>query len=300
VGSLLIVLAYAVLFFDRWWAPWYPCLALATLLFGLLASGELRDLLPEPRPPAVWLQGGVVTVLLVNWMVPIFTSWFELSQWACGLPLSLASLAAVAWTTVLLLLVGFLVEMARFRPADGATHRLAYGTLALLWLGVAPSFLVQLRWFGWTVGSDNQAAADLGLWALAFGIFVPKVGDIAAYFTGSFLGRHRLAPVLSPKKTWEGAIGGLLGSLTTGVAISWLSQRVAERLFLPWPQAVLASLVVGVVAQLSDLAESLVKRDRQVKDTSAYFPGLGGILDTIDSLLFSGPITWLMLSMLST
>ncbi|MCS7167793.1 MAG: phosphatidate cytidylyltransferase [Gemmatales bacterium] len=295
VGSLLIALALAVLVFDQKWAPWYPCLAVATLVFGFLASWEYRQLLPEPRPSASWLCTGVVAVLLANWIVPVSSYWRGSDRITSGLPLMSGALTTVACTVVVVLLVGFLLEMARFQQPNGATSRLGYGALSLVWLGVAPSFLVQLRWFSEATNSGNPSAQDLGFWALAFGIFVPKVGDIAAYFVGSFLGRHPLAPVLSPKKTWEGALGGLLGSLAAGLAITYLSQAIAGLPLLTWSAMLFASLTVGVVAQVSDLAESLVKRDRQVKDTSAYVPGLGGVLDTIDSLLFSAPVSWVVL-----
>ncbi|GBD36147.1 Phosphatidate cytidylyltransferase [bacterium HR36] len=286
VGSVLIALALAVLVLDQLWAPWYPCLAVAAVGFGLLASWELRPLLPEPRPLAWWMHGGVVAILLANWATP------ALARLGSTVP----PLSLVTFTATLMLLLGFLAEMGRFRGSDGATPRLAHGSLALLWLGVAPSFLVQLRWFGLDA---HGATSDLGLWALAFGIFVPKVGDIAAYFIGSLLGRRPLAPVLSPKKTWEGALGGLLGSLVAGSAMVAAAHQFTGRMLLGWPMTVLASLLIGMVAQLSDLAESLIKRDRQVKDTSAYVPGLGGILDTIDSLLFSAPLVWLLLHALS-
>jgi phosphatidate cytidylyltransferase len=249
----------------------------------MLAGLELRRMLPEPRPAAWWMVGGVGAILLANWAGPVL-----------GLPASWPSLVAVTLMAVGMLLVGFLVEMGRFRVPGEASHRLAQGALAFVWLGLAPSFLVQLRWFGQSAGSSANWWEDAGLWALAYGIFVPKVGDIAAYFAGSLVGRHRLAPVLSPKKTWEGAIGGLIGSVGAGWAIvAWgghfTGQWSANGLW-----TVLASLLVGVVAQLSDLAESLVKRDCQVKDSTTYLPGLGGILDTMDSLLWSGPVTWLV------
>lgn len=288
VGGIFLALILAVLILDHKLAPWYPCLALATALFALAASLELRQLFPEPRPMAWWMHGSIVAILLANWATPFHVHY--------GFPNP--SLAAVALMAVVAMMVAFFAEMVHFRQPNGATHRLAYGALALLWLGLAPSFLLQLRWFG-SQREPASSASDPGLWALAFAIFVPKVGDIAAYFVGSALGRHRLAPVLSPKKTWEGAAGGLFGSIAAGWLIASLCQRLTGQVLLSMPMAILVASIVGIVAQLSDLAESLLKRDRQVKDTSTYIPGLGGILDTLDSLLLSAPVTWLLLHICS-
>jgi len=288
VGGLLLLVTVAVLILDRYWAPWYPCLALATVAFGLLSSLELRQLFPEPRPLAGWMHTSVVLVLLANWYTPMGQHF----------PVRISPAAFVLLVASLMLLVGFVLEMARFRGTDGATQRLGLGTLALVWLGIAPSFLVQLRWFGWDPATASLTATDRGLWALAFAIFVPKVGDMAAYFGGTLLGRHRLAPILSPKKTWEGAVAGLIGSLLSGMGIAELCRQQTQQTLLNWPAALLASAAIGVIAQCSDLAESLVKRQRQVKDTSAYVPGLGGILDVVDSLLLSAPLSWLALHLL--
>jgi phosphatidate cytidylyltransferase len=286
IGSLLLLLAVAVLVFDRYWAPWYPFLAVTTIGFGWLASRELRQIFPEPRPPGWWMDGGVIAVLLANWIpqglaLP--------SGWG-------GSATVVLLVTALVLLVGFLAEMARFVGKEGAIQRLALGALALVWLGVAPGFLLRLRWLGDETATGIASASDLGLWALAFGIFVPKVGDMAAYFGGSWLGRHQLAPVLSPKKTWEGALAGLVGSILIGLAIAEMCRYHTGQPLLSWPVALVSAAVVGIVAQYSDLAESLVKRERQVKDTSSYMPGLGGVLDVVDSLLLSAPVSWLALS----
>jgi phosphatidate cytidylyltransferase len=151
------------------------------------------------------------------------------------------------------------------------------------YLGLLSCFFIQLRWLpGWH-----------GSLALALAIFVPKCGDIGAYFTGRFLGRHRMAPVLSPKKTWEGAAGGLLASVAVALGINAVGANYApEGLLLPWAGAAGLGLVVGVVAMLGDLMESLIKRDCQRKDASELVPGFGGVLDVLDSVVFSAPVTY--------
>jgi phosphatidate cytidylyltransferase len=186
-------------------------------------------------------------------------------------------------------LLGFLVEMAAFRPpaqtaeasATGSGHvviRLALLVWITAYLGLLPSFLMQLRW--------------LNVTALALGIFIPKCCDIGAYFTGRLLGRHPMAPVLSPKKTWEGVLGGLLLSAGAAVAINRpLSVVPGGDL-----GAAVFGLVVGGAGVLGDLAESMIKRDCRRKDASQMMPGFGGVLDVIDSILFAAPIAyyWLL------
>jgi phosphatidate cytidylyltransferase len=111
--------------------------------------------------------------------------------------------------------------------------------------------------------------------------------DVAAYYVGSNFGKHRMAPRLSPKKSWEGAAGGLLASVGVAVLANfWFFQR------LPLGHAIAIGLILGVVAILGDLSESLVKRAAGVKDSSSLIPGHGGLLDRVDSLLFAGPVLY--------
>jgi phosphatidate cytidylyltransferase len=119
------------------------------------------------------------------------------------------------------------------------------------------------------------------------------VQDTAAYFVGRNLGRHKMAAVLSPKKTWEGAAGGLLGSVIAGVlgvALFGLPISLA--------QGALLGLVGGVVGPLGDLAESLIKRQVGLKDAGNLIPGHGGILDRADSLLFNGAVLYYIILLL--
>jgi len=123
-----------------------------------------------------------------------------------------------------------------------------------------------------------------GAWQVLFLILVTKMGDAGAYVIGNVLGRHTLMPRISPRKTVEGFVGAALVSAVT----AWIAQPMLNRPFAP--VIVLGiGLFLGFCGQLGDLAESLLKRDCQVKDTGVI-PGLGGVLDVIDSLLFTAPL----------
>jgi phosphatidate cytidylyltransferase len=113
-------------------------------------------------------------------------------------------------------------------------------------------------------------------------------GDISAYYVGSYLGRHKLNPAVSPGKTIEGAIGGLAGNLVAG--------SIAKFFFLPalpWGPAVLFFLAAGLAGQVGDLFESEFKRSSKIKDSGGILPGHGGFLDRIDALLFASPVAYL-------
>jgi len=281
MGSLLIVLVIGVLLFDP--GPWYPFLLLLTIFLAVAGSMELHQLIGSAQGLSVWLGGGaVLLVLLANWPAHLWPRWFGDEPWL---------LVLAAFTAIVLL--GFLVEMALFRPvapvaetaatsSGGAVIRLALLVWMTAYLGLLPSFLMQLRWL------DAAAAPRDARAALALAIFIPKCCDIGAYFTGRLLGRHPMSPVLSPKKTWEGLIGGLLLSAMAAVAIN----RPLSVVRGGYLGAAAFGLVVGGVGALGDLAESLIKRDCRRKDASQVVPGFGGVLDVVDAILFAAPVAY--------
>jgi phosphatidate cytidylyltransferase len=115
-------------------------------------------------------------------------------------------------------------------------------------------------------------------------------GDVSAYYVGSYFGRHKLNPAISPGKTIEGALGGLAGNLLVG--------STAKFFFLPalsWGPAILFFLAVGLAGQVGDLFESEFKRSSKIKDSGGILPGHGGFLDRIDALLFASPVAYLFI-----
>jgi len=151
-----------------------------------------------------------------------------------------------------------------------------FGVIYVSWLF---SFLIKIRYM----------PEGAGLFAAV--LIMTKLGDIGAYIVGMTLGKNPLLPKISPKKTVEGAIGGLFFSML-GAVISknWLG--------MPYLHAVLLGLFLGVLGQLGDLSESLIKRDCGVKDSGSVLPGMGGFLDEMDSLLFTAPVFYFYLSVI--
>ena len=184
---------------------------------------------------------------------------------------------------------------AAFRAPGGPVPALAVAILVVLsvpiWKGATPSAepatigLLGLTYVSWLLGHGlllHQLPDGPAL--VLFLVGVTWIGESAAYLVGSALGRHRLAPVISPRKTVEGAVAQLLTSVVASLALApWLLPE--------WPPAAAlgAGALLGLVGQVGDLAESAIKRSVGAKDTGSLIPGHGGALDRLDSLLFNAP-----------
>ncbi len=180
---------------------------------------------------------------------------------------------------ILVLITLFLIEFTR-RENQNAVVLIAVTLFGIFYVGWFFTFLVKIRFL------------EEGHKLVAFLLLVTKSGDIGAYLIGTYLGKHPLIPRISPKKSVEGAIGGFLFSIVFAI----LGRSFLGPLSLG--VALGAGILIGIFAQLGDLAESLVKRDYRVKDSSPFFPGLGGMLDVIDSILFTAPIFYIYLNVI--
>ena len=163
---------------------------------------------------------------------------------------------------------------------------IAFTIMSFIYLPWALSYLLTLRYI---------PDANLGIWTLLVPIVATVGTDVAAYFTGIYLGRHKLVPRLSPGKTVEGSLGGLAGSVVSIFVLSnlaaWLSPEAMPFNAL---ELVLIGLFLSAVSQIGDLAESMLKRYYGIKDSGSFLPGHGGLLDRIDSLLFSIPTAYFL------
>lgn len=193
--------------------------------------------------------------------------------WTCaywlGLRAALAALALTAITMMVWRLPG---------GSAGYVRDVTASVFALAYLPLLGTFAVLIL--------ASRDGPDRMIVFLALGV----CSDVAGYFTGTLFGRHRLAPVISPKKTWEGLGGSVVACVATGAGIfpGLLGGRF-------WQGMILGAAAV-VAATLGDLSESMVKRDLQIKDMGSVLPGHGGLMDRLDSLLFSAPVAWLLLA----
>ena len=177
----------------------------------------------------------------------------------------------------LAVIVPGLYYLFRFRDIPSVAGRYAATVAGIVYAGFLTSFLAFLKRI------DPNHAGDTVLLVL----IVAWVADTGGYFAGRFLGKTKLYEAVSPKKTWAGAWGGLAGSLL-GVAV--LKIFFAD--WLTWLDVFLIAIPGGILGQLGDLAESLIKRSVGVKDSGALLPGHGGILDRIDAVLFIAPYVY--------
>ena len=173
-----------------------------------------------------------------------------------------------------LVVVG-LISLFLYKSTPSIVNVIPKQIQGIVYIPLLLSFLVSIR---------RDPDGMIWIYVLLAIIFA---GDISAYYVGSYLGRHKLNPAVSPGKTIEGAIGGLAGNLVVG--------SIAKFFFLPalpWGPSILFFLAAGLAGQVGDLFESEFKRSSQIKDSGGILPGHGGFLDRIDALLFASPVAY--------
>lgn len=181
-----------------------------------------------------------------------------------------------------------LLTWEMWRKKDHVLENVSVSFFGAVFVGLAISFFIKLQQLGFTgegghLGGKLVLAVFIGVWTC----------DSLAYFVGSAIGRHKIFPRVSPNKSWEGSLSGLAGALVAMlilVQISWLPG-------LTYWDAIVLGLITGVAGQIGDFAESLVKRDVGVKDSSNLLPGHGGAWDRLDSILFAAPLSYLYLTL---
>jgi phosphatidate cytidylyltransferase len=241
------------------------------------------------RPSANAVIGGVIAMGLANWAPHLSSLWHELPQLA-GRPAydPLTPVHALAWpmmTFAAVFMLTFIAQSLSFEKPGANIAAIAGTVLAVSYVGILGSFVLQMRWL------DGPYH---GLVPLAYLVTTAKGSDVGAYTLGRIAGRHKLWPRLSPNKTVEGAFGGLLFGIGGALIVDALARVLLRVPSLSLGRAVFYGVVVGSAAQLGDLMESMIKRDCARKDASAAVPGFGGVLDVLDSLLFAGPVAFLL------
>ena len=274
-STVLVGLVLGTLF---WFPLWVYALVIAgfvsTALYEFFTMVRHRGILVH-RPLTVLL--GVIFTILVAWR-----SFVE--PGLVPTPMVGPGATAISWlwdifwpATIVIIFIRQFMRENTFEALGG----LATTLFGLAYIAALFSYLLYIR----------TAKHGQGAWLVLFLILVTKMGDVGAYAIGSLVGRHTLMPRVSPRKTVEGFIGAVcVSGLAAFLAAPLLGQ---QPIFGQPPTPILCvvlGLILGFVGQLGDLAESLLKRDCQVKDTGVLIPGLGGVLDVIDSLLFTAPL----------
>lgn len=216
------------------------------------------------------------------------TEAFKLSQDANNL-LNFAMAAAV---------LGAFLLTAHRRKYPASLGGLGVTCLGLIYLWFLPSFVLKLRHMGTDSYIGGNDWNTFGTKMVIATIVVSKGCDVAAFLVGRKVGKHKAFPMLSPGKTIEGVLAGLLGSMVLALILrmDWLSVFPAEY-FNIW-ETLIFGLLVGFSGMMGDLAESVLKRSAGVKDAGQVIPGFGGMMDVIDSLVVAGPVAYFLVPLL--
>jgi phosphatidate cytidylyltransferase len=262
---VLIVFVGLLVFLGKLWM-----IALFAAIVAGLAAFEFRSMAAAARAgfPLWWMIAAIALFFITTFLDP--------SDMASAL--SLSAIVLFGWS-------------ALRSPLDCVLGETSAGLLMLVYIAF-PLTLLPLIW-----------TAEDGTALLLFLFLCVWSGDIAALYVGKRFGKRKLAPRLSPNKTWEGAIASVVGSVIFGVGLvllgDWFSLHDSSFMRLhttaPWWEFLVLAVVLNVAAQFGDLLESAIKRGVGVKDSGTILPGHGGVLDRIDALLLAAPVLWFVM-----
>ena len=267
------------------WLPKGIILFPAYLLCLILLVREVLRLLNasglQPHAPSVY--AGTLFIATSCWIANVIQQ-FNLEffgtessgGWQWATTASFTALLAIAGGVIL----AFAAEMRRFSHPGGVTINLAGAVFTFAYLGLLSCFMIQLH-------------MAYGIGAILSLVVVTKMCDAGAFTFGKLLGRNKITPILSPGKTLEGAIGGLLfACFGAWIWFDCAMYYFDANLYTPWFGWLLFGLAVGLAGMIGDLAVSLIKRDGQMKDSGKSIPGFGGVLDIFDSILLAAPVAY--------
>jgi phosphatidate cytidylyltransferase len=283
-GPLLIALILGIVWIDgsldaraaeHGLPPGLVLFSFAALLSVLIA-----------REVVAFLRAASIQASLFASIVAALLGLFGTAGSALFQPAPLTS--GVLSSALVLMLVVALLRMSRERDPKGSLM-LAGGTLLVgIYGGVLLGFWMLVR-------------LEHSPWVLVGAILTTKSCDIGAYFSGTALGRHKMIPWLSPKKSWEGLAGGIVVATLVGAGLAHLSTSLPSEVdHIPWWIGAIGGALMAVVGQAGDLTESAFKRDAGLKDSGRTVPGMGGVLDVLDSPLFTGPVVYWLLRLAPT
>lgn len=248
-----------------WFGGWAAFAAI--LLIVVLGILELHAmLLNVGYHPLTWISFGLCVLFLLSAMFP--------PQRLLLLEIGLGAFLPTS----------FLWIFFRRQKLEGALVDWALTLAIAVYLGWPMSYFLLIRGYQPAIlhlTGRVWLSLPSGVWWLLITLLGVWGFDASAFFAGRYFGRHKLAPAISPAKTWEGVLGGMILSITASLVLTVLPLGV------PWYLAILLGILIGGAGTIGDLAESLIKRQTHVKDSGQIMPGHGGMLDRIDSLLFA-------------
>jgi phosphatidate cytidylyltransferase len=290
VGTALTLALLGVVLLDAWLER---AVHLPESLQRLVLGRET-----PPRGIALFVLGLVITPFAARELASIAVAqriraraWLMTVAAMLGLILSYAvpertdavTAIAIVATGLAVVFVAALLTFSHERNVEGVVAAAGAVMFAMVYLGLMLGFLLALR-------------REHSVWWVVGVVLTTKSCDTGAYFTGRAIGRHKLIPWLSPGKTWEGLAGGVVLASLVGVGLAWASGRLpAPGDRLPIWTGLVAGVVFALVGQFGDLTMSLLKRGAGLKDSSRLLPGLGGVLDVLDSPLMVAPVAFWML-----
>lgn len=184
----------------------------------------------------------------------------------------------------------FCIRILGERDANNRVETLAWSLFGVVYIPFLLQFLVRILMID---TPHAQTGLVLGIWLIA----VSKFCDVGALLTGLAIGRNKMSPVISPKKTWEGAAGGVVTSIGVGAALAYFCRDYLPAALTPLVAAGIA-LPIAALAIVSDLIESVIKRRADAKDAGQTIPGIGGIFDLSDSLILTAPVGYALFHLL--
>jgi phosphatidate cytidylyltransferase len=284
LGAALILALAGLSWLDATLPMPGAVLGLLALGVGWLCTGELLAMIRargfEPSKVGFYLAA-MLPVLFCCVPILFFKIVYNYTMGAHGW-LAVGLIAGLA--------TAFLAEMVRFDGSGRSIGNVAVTAFAVLYIGGCLGAIVQLR----LVRAPLAIHGFMGLQPLLVFLVTVKLSDTCQYFVGRTFGKRKLAPKLSPGKTWEGAVGGI------GLACAIVSATIGLRHFgwdlFTWQSFALLmafTATIAIAGLIGDLSESMLKRDAGVKDSSTWLPGFGGVLDLMDSLLLAAPMAYL-------
>lgn len=281
--SLGAIFAASAVFLPQIWV-WVVIVVVATL-------GQLEFYLLANRAgiPVYRVLGVLCGVAMIS--ATYYTAGPEPAQLA----------ASYKWESIALLSSFMLIFGRQFFQKDSAKSIEIIGAtlMGILYVPFLLNFATRIA-FSWTGTQNAFRMSDTGRLLILYLLIVVKMTDVGAFFVGSLIGKHKLIPRVSPGKTWEGFFGGVLVAVIASCSFCYLVEGKFGLIRMDMTHAVILGVVLALAGVVGDLFESVIKRSVSEKDSGTVVPGMGGVLDVIDSLLFGAPVLFGYVSLFLT